>query len=189
VGGGELLLNEFDGIPIWITQKGNVLGGRSVRGSRRHGAGIARDRDSFAGEQFTGRNHVPASQRDVTVRIPPGVGMVSPVVCQLQDGGAVLVAVPEEGQGELAVGITFLAKQTHSQMPGVEIQGTVEICDAKHRVQYAARARGGKWFGGIRHVGVLMLVGPGVAADHGGQRPHVARCQPCAAAAPSSSLV
>ena len=59
----------------------------------------------------------------------------APIPGQLDDRGLLLVAIADEGEGELAAGEVVLAQEFHPELVAIELERFVEIVDAEHRVQ------------------------------------------------------
>jgi hypothetical protein len=68
-------------------------------------------------------------------RIALVVALGAPVMGQLDDGVILLVAVADEGEGELAAGEVLLAQQLHSELIAVELQRFGKVVDTNHGVQ------------------------------------------------------
>ncbi|MNI93117.1 hypothetical protein D3C73_1510140 [compost metagenome] len=58
---------------------------------------------------------------------------------QLDHAVVRLVAVADEGQGELAIRIILAPQQGHAQHVGVEGDGFIQIADSQHGVQQSHR--------------------------------------------------
>ncbi len=54
---------------------------------------------------------------------------------ELDHAVVVLIAIADEGQGELARRVILAAQQLHAEMARVEIDRLIHVHDADHRVQ------------------------------------------------------
>ena len=100
-----------------------------------HRARFAGDLATAAANILAGLVDVLDFQSDVAVSGTQLIVLDAPVVGQLDHTVMRLVAVTDEGQGELAVRIILAAQQGHAQHLGVEGDGFVQIADTQHGMQ------------------------------------------------------
>src|SRR5262249_33753884 len=74
---------------------------------------------------------------EVAEGVPERVALGVPVVCQLDDGGRVLVAVADEREREATRLVILAAEEPHAEDVEVELQGLLEIVHAQHGVEEA----------------------------------------------------
>src|SRR5208283_3466759 len=125
------LLYQFDLVAVGILDERD--GGRAML----HRSRLAHDIDALLLQVGAGSIDVVDAECDMSVSGADIVLRGTPIPGQLDDGGIFLVAVADEGEGELAAGEIVLAQEFHPELVAVELQRLVEIVYSEHRVQHS----------------------------------------------------
>lgn len=127
-----------------------VLDERQDAGAMLHRPRLTGDLAATGADVCAGLVDIFDFQGNMPVAVAQLVFFHAPVVGQLDHAVVRLVAVADEGQGELAFRIILAAQQGHAQHLGIEGDGFFHVADAQHGMQQS-------------HVRVLLI---GSACGH-----------------------